>query len=109
MAEIRACTPEDIPAVAELFQKTFRDPGKAAPASLQSYLLDLFLRHPWYEPELAPRVYVTDDGKIGGFIGILPLRMTFRGQPFAPRSRARSWSTSSSRTRWRAPDCCAPS
>src|ERR1043166_5967988 len=81
MAEIRACTPEVIPAVAAMFQRAFLDAKKPAPASLAAYLLDLYLRHPWYDPDLAPRVYTGADGSVGGFIGILPLRMTFNGRP----------------------------
>ncbi len=79
MTEIRSCTRDDIPAVAGLFQRTFRDPKAAAPPSLHSYLRDLFLEHPWYDPALASKVYVAADGTVGGFIGILPLRLTFRG------------------------------
>jgi hypothetical protein len=77
-ARIRACAPDDIPAVAGLFQRTFRDPRVAAPASLTSYLRELYFDHPWRDPELASKVFVAD-GAVGGFIGILPLRLAFRG------------------------------
>jgi len=76
--QIRPCTPDDIPAVAGLFQRTFRNPRLAAPASLQTYLRELYFDHPWREPDLASKVFVTD-GAVGGFIGILPLRLRFRG------------------------------
>lgn len=81
MTQIRACMPEDIPAVAALFQTTFRNPNVAAAPALQSYLRQLFLEHPWYDPELASKVFVAPDGRVGGFIGIIPARMTFRGEP----------------------------
>src|SRR5256885_11758502 len=81
MTEIRSSTPQDMPAIAALFQRTFRDPRQKAPASLQSYLRELFLEHPWFDPALAPKVYVGADGKIGGFIGILPLRLTLADRP----------------------------
>ena len=81
MSDIRTCTAEDIPAVARLFQKAFRDPAKAAPASLESYLRELFLEHPWRDPETASRVFVGADGRVHGFIGVLPMRMSFHGQP----------------------------
>jgi len=77
-AQIRPCTPDDIPAVAGLFQRTFRDPRSAAPASLQTYLRELYFEHPWRDPDLASKVFVAD-GTVGGFIGILPLRLAFRG------------------------------
>jgi hypothetical protein len=80
MAEIRTCTVDDIPAVARMFQRTFRDSHDAAPESLQSCLREVFFAHPWRDPELPSRVYVADDGAVGGFIGVLPLRMSFRGR-----------------------------
>ena len=81
MSDIRACTADDIPAVASLFQKAFRDRAKAAPASLESYLRELFLEHPWREPDTPSRVFVGADGRVRGFIGVLPMRMSFHGQP----------------------------
>ena len=80
MSDIRSCTADDIPAVARMFQKAFRDPAAAAPPSLQSYLRELFLEHPWRDPETASRVYVDGDGRVRGFIGVLPVRMSFHGR-----------------------------
>jgi hypothetical protein len=81
MSDIRACTADDIPAVARMFQKAFRDPAKAAPRSLESYLHELFLEHPWRDPQLASRVYIDPNGSVRGFIGVLPVRMSFHGRP----------------------------
>ena len=80
MSLIRACSPEDMPAVAGLFQRTFLSRRRSAPESLKAYLAELFLHHPWYDPELASRVYVSPAGAVRGFIGVLPLRMCFRGR-----------------------------
>jgi hypothetical protein len=80
-SDIRPCTADDIPGVARLFQKTFRDSKAAAPASLEAYLRDLFVDHPARDPELPSRVYIAPDGSVGGFIGVLPLRMSLRGKP----------------------------
>ena len=80
MSLIRAFSPEDMPAVAELFQKTFLNRRRSASESLKTYLAELFLHHPWYDPELASRVYVSPDGAVRGFIGVLPLHMCFRGR-----------------------------
>ncbi len=80
MSDIRTCTINDIPAVARMFQKAFRDERNAAPASLESYLRELFFEHPWRDPEMASRVYVGTDGNVHGFIGLLPIRMSFHGQ-----------------------------
>ncbi|MGV8841115.1 MAG: hypothetical protein ACWA6X_12530 [Bauldia sp.] len=73
MSEIRTFGPDDVPAVAAMFQRTFRDRNVAAPASLAQHIGDVFLRHPWYDPEVASRVHVSDAGVVNGFIGILPL------------------------------------
>src|ERR1700736_1707193 len=77
-AQVRACSPDDMPAVAGLFQRTFRSARRAAPASLTAYLRELYFEHPWRDPALASKVFVAD-GAVRGFIGILPLRLAFRG------------------------------
>ena len=56
MSEIRPCLAEDIPAVADLFQKTFRNARRPAPPALQPVLRELFFEHPWQDPELPSRV-----------------------------------------------------
>ena len=77
-AQVRACTPDDMPAVAGLFQRTFRNARVPAPASLTAYLRELYFAHPWRDPALSSKVFVAD-GAVRGFIGILPLRLAFRG------------------------------
>jgi hypothetical protein len=77
-AQVRACTPDDLPAVAGLLRRTFRHARHAAMASLTSYLHELYFEHPWRDPALASKVFVAD-GAVRGFIGILPLRLAFRG------------------------------
>jgi hypothetical protein len=77
---VRALAASDLPHVARLFQKTFRGKAGPAPASLAAYLGDLFLGHPWYDPELSSRVHLSPDGAVDGFIGVLPSRMTFSGR-----------------------------
>jgi hypothetical protein len=79
--DIRACVPDDIPAVARMFQAAFRKPRAEAPVALQACLRELFFEHPWQDRELTSRVYIAADGSIGGFIGTLPLRMSFHGRP----------------------------
>jgi len=80
LTEIRTCARADLPAVAALFQKTFREAGRAAPRSLETYLAESFLEHPWYDPEVASRVHVDADGKVTGFIGVFPGRFEYRGK-----------------------------
>src|SRR5687768_15510003 len=81
MADIRPCTRDDIPAVAGIFQKAFRNRHARAPRSLELCLHEVLFDHPWYDPELQSRVFVTPEGKVGGFMGVMPLHMSYRGRP----------------------------
>ena len=56
--QIRACVPEDMPRVADLFQTIFRGLSRPAPSSLQQYLLELFFKSPSHDLELPSLVYV---------------------------------------------------
>jgi len=79
-ASIRPCTAADMPAVAALFQKSFRSGRQSAPAGLTSYLRELYLENPDHDPDLTSRVFAGADGTVTGFIGILPTRMTINGR-----------------------------
>src|SRR3954469_13374725 len=79
MSEIRPCLAEDIPAVADLFQKTFRNARRPVSPALEPVLRELFFEHPRRDPELPSRVS-EGDGKVIGFLGVLPVHMTFRGR-----------------------------
>lgn len=81
MSDIRACTADDIPAVASMFQRAFRDAARSAPPALEAYLRELLFEHPWRDPETASRVFVGSDGRVHGFIGVLPMRLSFHGRP----------------------------
>ncbi|WP_117195231.1 hypothetical protein [Rhizobium terrae] len=71
---IRDFERSDIEAVARLFQKTFRKSGKPSP-SLSAYLEEAFFDHPWNEPDLCSKVFAESDGKVSGFVGVLPARL----------------------------------
>jgi hypothetical protein len=78
-ARIRECRPDDLAVVAALFKRIFRNGEKCNLATLESYLRDLFFEHPWRDPELTSRVSVAANGIVNGFVGVLPVRMTYRG------------------------------
>ena len=80
-ARIRSCVPEDMPRVADLFQAIFRNLPVPAPSALQQYLLELFFEAPSRDPELPSLVYIAPDEAVTGFIGVIPLGMSFRGKP----------------------------
>ena len=58
--QIRSLQSSDIPAVAELFQKTFRNPRLQAPSSLGDYLEEVFLRHPWGSEGIHSLIFLND-------------------------------------------------
>ncbi|AFL50050.1 hypothetical protein ABIE78_004157 [Sinorhizobium fredii] len=80
MSDIRPLTTADIPAVAGLFQKIFRNGDRAPPPALVDYLRHLYLQAPGYDPEIAPLVHVNDSGRISGFVGVNTLPMSYKGR-----------------------------
>jgi hypothetical protein len=81
LSDIRSLTAEDIPAVAALFQRTFRNADRAVPDSLARYLRALYLGDPDRNAEIGSRVHVDASGRVTGFVGVLPLRFVHRGEP----------------------------
>ena len=79
--QIRVCVPEDMPRVADLFHAVARRLPGPAPSSLHQHMLELFFNAPSHDPELPSLVYITPDDVVRGFIGVIPLRMSFRGKP----------------------------
>jgi hypothetical protein len=77
---IRALTPNDLEEVARLFQKVFRHNTTPASESLKKYFQELYFGHPWYREDMPSLVYETSEGKIFGFLGVLPLHMKYHGK-----------------------------
>lgn len=81
-ATIRPFTRDDVPAVADLWQKVFRHSSRPASPSLRAYFEQVFCENPWQDPSLPSLVYESQrDDQVIGFLGVLPRRMTFNGQP----------------------------
>lgn len=78
---VRICTPADLRQVAMLFQHVFRQSDREPSQELIAHLEDVYFRHPWRDAALPSLVLERADGTLDGFIGILPLRLEFRGQP----------------------------
>ena len=78
---IRPVDRQDLPAVARLFEATFRSRDAAGTASLASYLGEVLFEHPWRDPDLNSLVYVDGAGQVGGFIAVFPLRLMVNGAP----------------------------
>ncbi|OHV79747.1 hypothetical protein [Ensifer sp. LCM 4579] len=80
MSDIRPLRSEDIPAVAGLFQKIFRNSDDTPPQALTAYLRHLYLEAPDSDPEIAPLVHVNDAGRVSGFVGVNALPMRHNGR-----------------------------
>jgi len=78
---IRPFRHEDATEVANLCLRVFWRSQAPAPPALASCFTEVFLEHPWFDPELPSRVYIAADGAIRGFAGALPLHMSYRGRP----------------------------
>jgi hypothetical protein len=72
---------DEIPQVAELYQKVF-GVGRDLPLDgLTSYLRGIFFENPWYDEAMPSLVRRNARGRILGCLGILPRRMTLNGRP----------------------------
>ena len=80
MDPIRAFRKEDVPQVADLWLRAFRGVQVPAPESLRSYFEEVFFRSPWRDESLPSLVYEEHE-RVVGFLGVMPRRMIFEGQP----------------------------
>jgi hypothetical protein len=77
---IRPYAPADVAQVLRLHGQTLwtQSPAVAAWADyLKSLYGDVLFDHPWYDDDLPSLVYERDDGKIVGFLGVVPRPMMF--------------------------------
>ncbi len=85
MKQVRPFTREDIPQVADMFQRLLLSdspPLRMLPATeLPDYFEQTFFNNPWYDEALPSLVYLGSNGRIIGFLGVVPRRMSLRGQP----------------------------
>jgi hypothetical protein len=80
MGGLRAFTEADIPPVADLIWKVLHERQGPAPSSLQVHLRELFLANPWLDEGIVSRVFENTQGRILGFFGAVPRRMTIQGE-----------------------------
>src|SRR5437762_6086480 len=83
LTRVRTFCAADIPQVAEVHRRAFKTIGESTPellAEYEAYFTRVFLRNPWRCDDIHPLVYQEDNGQISGFLGVLPRRMSLRGQ-----------------------------
>lgn len=77
---IRPFTAEDAPIVASIVLRAFQHTDRTPPQGMVDYIREVYLQKPWYDPEIASRVFVRPNGRIIGFVGVTPLPMIVDGR-----------------------------
>jgi len=76
---IRTLERGDIPQLVALTHEAFLDSERAGD-SMAAYFERIFFHNPWIDPDLPSLVYEDKAGRVGGFVGVVPRRMMFRGE-----------------------------
>lgn len=76
---VRPLAEDDIPQVADLYWKVLRESKGPAPPAVQSFLRELYFTNPWIDSSLPSLVY-DEKEKIAGFLGVVPRKMSLRGE-----------------------------
>ncbi|GAA4110881.1 hypothetical protein ACFFTN_06110 [Aminobacter aganoensis] len=77
MPEIRPLRADDLPVVADMFQRVLRKRRSPAPATLASYLQRLYLDSTDGSAGSPSLVHVAENGRVSGFVGVTSLPMRF--------------------------------
>jgi hypothetical protein len=73
-------TPDDLPSVARIYETAFGKAGRDGAARTAAALADLLFA-PTRDPDLPSLVSLKPDGRVGGYLGVLPLAMRHEGRP----------------------------
>ena len=76
----RVFTPDDIPAIASLYDRLFSGGKGKSTNRLCEYFEQMFFKHPWADPLLKCWLYETNQGDVKAFTGSRPVRMMFDGE-----------------------------
>jgi hypothetical protein len=75
---LRPFVEEDITFVASLIWRVLHGNNGPVPPTLPIYLRDLFINNPWCDDGIVSRVYEDSQGKVVGFFGAVPRRMSLQ-------------------------------
>ena len=78
---IRTLMRSDIPYLVALSQQAFRLTERVGADAMAAYFERIFFHNPWVDADLPSLVYEDETGRVGGFVGVVPRRMLFRGEP----------------------------
>jgi hypothetical protein len=77
---VRPFVEDDIPQVADLYWTIIGEQKAPAPPAIRTALRELYFTNPWIDSTIPSLVY-DEKGKTVGFLGVVPRRMSVRGQP----------------------------
>jgi hypothetical protein len=81
VTQVRSFRKEDIPAVIALRAGAFRSSEQDDEGALAAYFAEVFFGNPWYDEAVPSLVCEDGHGRILGFLGVVPRRMTAYGVP----------------------------
>jgi hypothetical protein len=81
VSAIRPLEPDDIPAVASLYERVMRSGSRNAPPAVEEFFREMLVASPWADPELPSLVYDDADAGLQGFLASHPRKLLFDGQP----------------------------
>jgi hypothetical protein len=76
---VRAFTRSDIPAVVALRRQLFSKSERSSARELAKYMEQIFFDGPLADSRLSSYVYLDEDGRVAGFMGVVPRQMLFGG------------------------------
>ena len=76
MGKVRPFLTSDVCQVEQLHARAFADSNRPPAA----YFEEVFFQNPWFNQAMPSLVYEEDDGRIVGFLGVVPRFLSFRGQ-----------------------------
>lgn len=81
MSVIRALEPDDLPAVARLYERVMRSGTRNPPPAVEQFFRETVLEQPWADPEIPSLVYDDQDAGVVGFLASHPRRLLLDGRP----------------------------
>lgn len=80
-SHIRPFMREDLPAVVELRQQVFKHTARPGAQDLTAFFTRAFFDNPWRDLDLPSYVHLDAEGRVNGFVGVVPRAMRFEGRP----------------------------